>query len=104
MEMLDPESLFWDVEPELARRALEGMTYQSWSSLDQRVTNVAWRAIPSTYIVCAEDRMLPPFVREALAQRLDDVRHISSSHSPFLSKPGELAALLYAFKELELSR
>jgi pimeloyl-ACP methyl ester carboxylesterase len=92
--MTDPESLFYDVEPALARTAIDGLTYQSWSSLNQPMTNAAWRVIPSTYIVADEDRMLPVPVQELFAQRATETRHISSSHSPYLSKPAELAAML----------
>jgi len=50
--------------------------------------------IPSTYIVTDEDRTLPVPAQEMFAQRVGDTRHISSSHSPFLSRPADLAAIL----------
>jgi hypothetical protein len=40
--------------------------------------------------------MLPVPAQELLAQRATEVLHISSSHSPFLSRPAELAAMLRA--------
>jgi pimeloyl-ACP methyl ester carboxylesterase len=96
VEMTDPDSLFFDVEPALAQAAIDDLTYQSWSSLTQPMTNAAWRVVPSTYIVADEDRMLPVPAQELLAQRATEVLHISSSHSPFLSRPAELAAMLRA--------
>jgi pimeloyl-ACP methyl ester carboxylesterase len=94
--MDDPESLFYDAEPALARAAIDGLTYQSWSSLIQPVTNAAWQVIPSTYIIADKDRMLPVSAQELFAKRATETRHIGSSHSPFLSRPAELAALLRA--------
>lgn len=92
--MSDPEALFYDAEPAVARTAVEGLTLQSWSSLTQPVTSAAWHVIPSTYIVTDEDRTLPVPAQELFAQRAAETRHISSSHSPFLSRPADLAAIL----------
>ncbi|HEY6492832.1 MAG TPA: alpha/beta hydrolase [Trebonia sp.] len=91
----DPAFHFYDdVEPALAQKALDDLTYQSWSSQIQPLTNAAWREIPSTYVITDQDRILPIFAQEMFSQRTTDVRHIDSSHSPFLSRPAELAAIL----------
>jgi pimeloyl-ACP methyl ester carboxylesterase len=52
--------------------------------------------IPADYIVCTEDRAVnPEFVRSLAKERLGVTAHdITSSHSPFLSHPAELASLL----------
>lgn len=98
--LADPEPFFYDVEPALARWAVDGLTYQSWSSLIEPLTNAAWRVIPSTYIVADNERELPIAAQLLFAQRAGEERHISSGHAPYLSKPGELAAIL----RKELSR
>jgi hypothetical protein len=67
---------------------------QSARSFSERVTKVGWRTIPSTYIVCEQDQALPPQEQEKLAARANAVHRLKSSHSPFLSMPAELAALL----------
>ena len=92
--MADPEPFFYGVEPALARWAVDGLTFQSWASLVQPLTNVAWRAIPSTYVVADEERELPAAAQQLFAQRAGEERHIASGHSPFLSKPADLAAIL----------
>ena len=53
-------------------------------------------AVPATYVVCTEDRIVnPDWSRRAAPDRLDgDVIELPGSHSPFLSRPAELAALL----------
>ncbi len=67
---------------------------QSVRSLMEPVTTAGWRTVPSTYIVCDRDRALEPARQEELATRSGAVHQLPSSHSPFLSMPRELAALL----------
>ncbi len=59
------------------------------------VMHPGWKEILSTYIVCSADRAMPPdWQRDLFAPRLNKVVQIDSSHSPFLSRPNELAELL----------
>lgn len=55
-----------------------------------------WRStLPRSFIQCTDDRALPASVAESSAARLGvEPMLIGSSHSPFLSKPRELAELL----------
>lgn len=80
-------------EPE-AEQAVQRLAPQSLRSCCDRVTKAGWRTIPSTYLVCEQDQALPPRDQETMAARADTVHRLASSHSPFLSIPGELAALL----------
>ncbi len=59
------------------------------------VTEASWHAIPSTYIVCAQDGALPPDEqRGVFAPRANEVVELAASHSPFLSQPAALADLI----------
>lgn len=59
------------------------------------VARPAWRAIPSTYIVCARDRALPPDLqRRVFAPRAERSMELDAGHSPFLSQPAALAHAL----------
>jgi pimeloyl-ACP methyl ester carboxylesterase len=59
------------------------------------VGGAAWREIPSTYIVCTEDRSLPvELQRDLFAPRAGFVVELASSHWPFLSQPERIADLL----------
>lgn len=55
-----------------------------------------WRAdLPRSYILCEQDRAKPHWMSEQVYERLGVVPlKINASHSPFLSKPAELANLL----------
>jgi len=53
----------------------------------------AWTSIPSTYVVCTADRVLPPAAQRWMAARADEVVEVESDHSPFLAHPRVLADL-----------
>lgn len=91
----DAISMFYaDVPPERATAAVARLVQQSLRPLTEPLTRAAWRTVPSTYIVCERDRALSPQSQEQVAARSDAVYRLASSHSPFLSTPGELAGLL----------
>ncbi len=52
------------------------------------------RAVPSTYIVCSRDGAIPPEAQWQMAQGLDRVVVWPTDHSPFLTRPADLADLL----------
>jgi pimeloyl-ACP methyl ester carboxylesterase len=54
----------------------------------------AWQVLPSTYIVCTDDRILSLSAQEQMAKNADRTRRIDSDHSPFLSCPGTLGEML----------
>ncbi|MFF7209042.1 alpha/beta hydrolase [Streptomyces sp. NPDC008238] len=95
LTVADPVDVFYtDVDRGLAEEAAAAMGYQSYVANTQELTAVAWRTIPSTYIVCEADHALPPLVQEVFARRADRTLRLASSHSPFLSRPSELARLV----------
>lgn len=67
---------------------------------DTTVTPVSvpdfWAAdLPRSFIVCEQDRSMPRWLADTVARRLGvEQLSIDASHSPFLSRPRELAELL----------
>jgi pimeloyl-ACP methyl ester carboxylesterase len=51
-------------------------------------------AIPSTYVVCSRDGAVPPEAQYQMAQGMDRVVVWPTDHSPFLTRPREVADLL----------
>ena len=49
---------------------------------------------PSTYIVCEQDHAIPIQAQEAMSAAATHIERLPSSHSPMLSMPGTLSALL----------
>jgi pimeloyl-ACP methyl ester carboxylesterase len=89
------DQFYGDVDPVLAERAVAMLRPQSARSASDRLRAAGWLTIPSTYLVCDHDKVMPPALQEELAARASVVRHLSASHSPFLSTPAPLAVLLH---------
>ena len=56
----------------------------------------AWHAIPSTYVVCTQDRAIAPSLQRELATHAGSVVEWPTDHSPFLTRPGDVADLVVA--------
>jgi len=54
----------------------------------------AWKAVPSTYVVCARDNAIAPVTQRYMAARAGQVVEWDTDHSPFLTRPAEVADLL----------
>lgn len=50
--------------------------------------------LPSTYVVCTQDGAIPPEAQFQMAQGVGRVMEWPTDHSPFLTRPGDLADLL----------
>jgi pimeloyl-ACP methyl ester carboxylesterase len=62
-----------------------------------KVTNAAWKTIPSWYIVGTEDRAINPDLERFYAKRMGaKTTEIKSSHVPFLSHPKEVVKVIEA--------
>ncbi|HEX4864010.1 MAG TPA: alpha/beta hydrolase [Acidimicrobiales bacterium] len=57
----------------------------------------AWKTIPSTYVICSNDRAIPPSLQRLLATRAGEVVEWPTDHSPFLTRPDQLATLLAGY-------
>lgn len=90
-------AFYHDVEPSLARRAADRLRPFQKTGYEVVETDAvaAWRTIPTTYAVCAEDRMIHPDTQRDMAAAAGaEVIEWSSSHSPFLSHPDLVADLV----------
>ncbi|MFJ9848365.1 alpha/beta fold hydrolase [Streptomyces sp. NPDC101150] len=89
-------NLYADVPEDETTRAAARLVPHSARCATDRVSEAGWHGIPSSYIVCDQDRALPPAHQEKMAARANTTYHLPSGHSPFLSIPAELATLLGA--------
>jgi len=53
-----------------------------------------WERVPSTYLVCAEDRSTDPDLQRAHAARATTIRELAAAHFPMLSRPDLVAACI----------
>ncbi|MFO1536678.1 MAG: alpha/beta fold hydrolase [Actinomycetota bacterium] len=82
-----------DADVEFARARLSP---QSTASFAATLTGAAWRDVPSTYVLCTDDRTVPVPVQEANAARTGATVTLPTSHSPFFSAPDDLVDVLVA--------
>jgi pimeloyl-ACP methyl ester carboxylesterase len=91
----DPKHVFYaDCPPAVAERAATALVPHRKLVFSQEQHTAAWQTVPSTYVVCERDNAIPPALQERMAQRAGTVSHIDSSHSPFLSRPDEVTAII----------
>jgi pimeloyl-ACP methyl ester carboxylesterase len=58
------------------------------------VTPPAWHSLPTTYVVCTNDKALPVESQRAMASRADHVIEWPTDHSPFVTRPAAIADLV----------
>ncbi|MGI8430237.1 MAG: alpha/beta hydrolase [Solirubrobacteraceae bacterium] len=84
-----------DVEdPKLVRGAHERLCAQSSVVFGAETTAAAWQRVPSTYVVCAEDRSTDPDLQRVHAARAITTRELPAAHFPMLSRPDLVAACI----------
>jgi pimeloyl-ACP methyl ester carboxylesterase len=95
MIAIDGERVFYNTTaPEAARAATARLRPQAKATFEQPVRSVAWRDVPSTYVICDRDNAIPVPVQEAMAARAGTVHRLDCDHSPFLNDPDAVAALI----------
>lgn len=83
---------YGDVDEETAASAVARLKPQSRSVFEEPITWAAWRHKPSTYVVTELEPIARVRAQEAMAARAGSrVVRMSTSHSPFMSRPIELA-------------
>jgi pimeloyl-ACP methyl ester carboxylesterase len=55
----------------------------------------AWKTLPSWYLHCTDDQMIPPPAQAFMAERMGaTVRSVPASHAVFMAHPGEVAEII----------
>ena len=86
--------LYADCPPDVAAAAGARLTRQSVAAIATPQSEAAWKTVPSTYVIGEQDRAVPPPAQEAMSGRAGTVHRLPSSHSPFFSRPGEVAEIV----------
>jgi pimeloyl-ACP methyl ester carboxylesterase len=97
MTRVDPDKagaiFYGDSDPETAARLTAELRPMKLDSFDAE-GEPAWHTIPASYLICTEDRALPPAAQRRMAERAEEVWEWDTDHSPFVTRPNELAALI----------
>jgi pimeloyl-ACP methyl ester carboxylesterase len=90
-----PEEIFFnDVSEDATRAAVEQLAPHRMAAFTAPVGAVAWRDVPTTYVICDRDNAIPVPAQEMLAGRADNVTRLDASHSPFLSHPDAVVGII----------
>ena len=90
------ELFYADADPADARWATDRLRPQAYRVLEETTPLAEWPAVPCRSIVCRDDHAINPgWVRSAARDRLGiDAVELDGGHSPFLTRPDELADVL----------
>lgn len=98
--VLDPEQavagLYADCSPEVAGRAVGLLRPEPLSIFTESPSRASWRDTPSTCVAGSHDRAIAPEMVAAFGERCGTVVTLPTSHSPYLSRPDEVAGLVLA--------
>lgn len=90
------ELFFHDAPAAVSRWATKRLRPQAYRVLSEITPLTAWPNVESRAILCRDDRTInPDWVRAAAKERLGvDAIGMAGAHSPFLTRPNELAQVL----------
>lgn len=90
------ERLYADVEPAVAEKAIGDLALGSVQAWGTTAEKCAFREFPCTWIMSRDDRIVWSSVQRWITQQvgIEDIVEIEGSHSPFLSRPDEVVAIV----------
>ena len=88
------DTFLQDCDPGIQAQAAGRLANQSVQVTGQPVGAAAWQQVPTTYLVCAQDRGTPARLQREFARRARRVIELESGHHPFLSQPAAVRDLL----------
>ncbi|HYR89404.1 MAG TPA: alpha/beta hydrolase [Terriglobia bacterium] len=90
-----PASFAADVDAEKAAFMADSQLPWGVEALSGTISEPAWKAKPSWYLVVTEDRMIPPAAQRAMSKRAGSaVVEVKGSHAIYVSNPEVVAALI----------
>jgi pimeloyl-ACP methyl ester carboxylesterase len=92
--VLGAELLYRDAPGDVAAAAVARLRPVSRTLFRGVPDEIAWRDVPSTYVVCADDEVVHPDLQRAMAVRATRRVEWPGGHSPAATRPDQLAALI----------
>jgi pimeloyl-ACP methyl ester carboxylesterase len=91
----DPRTAFYhDCDPAAAAAAAARLKPQCMGAFAAESTEAAWKDLPSTYLICEQDNAIPVAAQEGMSGAAETVVRMDASHSPFMSRPDEVAEII----------
>jgi pimeloyl-ACP methyl ester carboxylesterase len=100
-----PASFAADVDAEKAAFMADSQVPWGLEALSGAITEPAWKAKPSWYLIVTDDKMIPPDAQRAMSKRAGStVVEVKGSHAIYVSQPKAVAALIeQAAKSVKVS-
>ena len=90
-----PASFAGDVSPEKAEFMADSQVPWGVNAVGGTISEAAWKAKPSWYLLTTEDRMLPPDAQWMMSKRAGaTVVEVKSSHAVYVSHPQAVAHII----------
>jgi len=90
-----PASFAADVDAERAAFMADSQVPWGVGALSGTISEPAWKAKPSWYLVATDDRMIPPPAQRFMSKRAGStVVEVAGSHAIYVSQPNAVAALI----------
>src|SRR3989475_4308503 len=84
-----------DVEAERAAFMADSQVPWGLEALGGEISQPAWKAKPSWYLIATDDKMIPPDAQRAMSKRAGStVVEVKGSHALYVSQPEAVAALI----------
>jgi pimeloyl-ACP methyl ester carboxylesterase len=90
-----PASFAGDVSPEKAEFMADSQVPWGVNAVGGTISEAAWKAKPTWYLLTTEDRMLPPDAQRLMSKRAGaTVVEVKSSHAVYVSHPQAVAHII----------
>src|ERR1700680_1106005 len=90
-----PASFAADVNAEKAAFMADSQVPWGVEALNGKISEPAWKAKPSWYLIVTDDKMIPPDAQRSMSKRAGStVVEVKGSHAIYLSQPKAVAALI----------
>src|SRR2546425_13252618 len=90
-----PASFAGDVDKEKAGFMADSQVPWGVEALGGKISEPAWKAKPSWYLIATDDKMIPPDAQRSMSKRAGStVVEVKGSHAIYVSQPRAVAALV----------
>jgi pimeloyl-ACP methyl ester carboxylesterase len=90
-----PASFAGDLPADLAAFMADSQVPWGVDALGGQISDAAWRAKPSWYLITADDKMIPPAAQRTMSGRADSTTiEVAASHSVYVSQPAAVCACI----------
>jgi len=90
-----PASFAGDVDPEKAAFMADSQVPWGVEALSGTISEPAWKAKPSWYLIVTEDKMIPPDAQRFMSKRAGStLAEVKGSHAIYVSQPKAVADLI----------